>query len=488
MTLSRASRASLAVLVCFSANGCYLSHGAPSGADAGPRAVDPRRDTGPTPRDAGARADAAVPLPPTIDASLPPLDEPDVDPDGRPSDDPGADDWLDPPAPSGDPCCVVGDVVGLDDPTHQASVPVVAWASDSWGVAWADSSAPGLPGEPDHALFVRLDGDARPLMPRRTITGVGYPTALVYAPGRFAVGLHRTGWPPSYDTYLGVLDRNGGLVDVTAVPEIVSAVARFPLAHAWVAATRDGRAGAETAPVRLRAYDDALDATGDALELGSNRADHTIGLASLKSRVVALRATDEGVMQTTVGSATLEPVSEGLVLRAGTYLDERGGPHVGAMLAAAALRNTVVVVAMDRTDVWSAVFDPFVGAVTAGPTRVATSPSYGPFGAGADDVGDPVGACYSDGAGPYGGYVNVMGEGRRAIRTGPPAPDRIVFALLGPDGTLIGEPVTVASDLHYVAACAVASAGLDHYVVVFWNADWDGPRHSILAARVDVRR
>jgi hypothetical protein len=281
-------------------------------------------------------------------------------------------------------------------------------------------------------------------------------------------------------SYLGILTEAGALADVTVVPETATQVVRFPAAHAWVVATFLSTGGL-TVDVGLRAYDDALDEIGGAIPLGVSPPDRPLALVSVKSRIVALRATEDGIVQATFAGDALERVSEGALMRPGTYVDERGEPRVGAAIAATASRDTVVAVAMDRTNLSSVVFDPFSLAVTDGPTVLAQSPADGGHAIAADAIGGTLGVCYPDGAGPYGGYV---GEDR----AGPPDADSVRFALLGPDGARIGEPVTIATDLRYVAACAVAAAGRDRYVVVFWNAARDSRRHSILAAAVTVRR
>ena len=67
--------------------------------------------------------------------------------------------------------------------------------------------------------------------------------------------------------------------------------------------------------------------------------------------------------------------------------------------------------------------------------------------------------------------------------------DGLMFVLLGPDGTPLGEPVLVASGFRYVASCAVGAAGPDTYAVLWWASGGEPPaHHSILAARVTVRR
>lgn len=474
------------ILALASGTGCYLSHERPNDAGLGP----PRMDAGPpSARDLGpdVRLDGGS-LPPTIDASLPPIVEPDVPDGARPSDDPDASTWGDPPPTSGgDPCCTVGESVGLDDIANQAGNPVVAWNGATWGVAWYDQPPPGA-GRAG-AVFLELDATAHPLRPRVPIDGMGSTSALVWYGGRYLLAASPPGWRLPPPSFVGVLDRRGALADVTLVPETAKALARFPAAHAWAVATYEDT-GSETRPVRLRLLGDDLDAVGSAVELGEATVDTSVAIVALKSRLVALRVTEDGIVQHTFAGAGLAPISTGVALRSGTFLDEYGIPHVGQALAATGMRDTAVVVTMDRSDVWTVVFDPFADAVVAGPTRIAPSPAAGGLAVAADNAGGTLGVCYADGEGPYGGYVIGGGDpgDPRPPRFGPPDPDSIRFALLGRDGARIGAPVTVATNLRYVASCAVAAADADHYVVVYWNAARDAPRHSILAATVTVRR
>lgn len=373
------------------------------------------RDAGAAPPDTGPAWNGGPPL--TVDAALPPIDEPEVGPDERPSDDPGAGGWIDPPPASSNPCCDLGELVGLGDPTHQSFAPVVAWGGDAWGLAWAETSAPADdPSEPDHALFAELDADARPIAPPASVWGLGFPTALAYESGRYAIAAREPGRNPGPASYVGVLDPTGALVDFVAVDEFVHGVERYPAAHAWIALTA-------SRVTSLRRYDDALDPVGAPVELSENVGLYA-ELVALKSRLVAVLPAPDGVMHATFAGSELEPVSTGLLVRPGTYTSSGGFEVRGNASAATAMRDTVVAIAMDMTDVWSVVYDPFRDAVVSGPMRIARSPADG-----------------------------------------------------GPDEAPDGWP----------RQCAVAAAGRDHYVVAFWQ-NGGGPEHPIYARRVDVRR
>ncbi len=457
-SMARSFRSWTIPIIWIAIAGCYQSQNVLTTRDGG----------GSGPPDSGPAWNGGPP--PTVDAALPPIDEPEVGPDERPSDDPGAGAWMDPPV-SSNPCCEMGELVGLGDPTHQAFPPLVAWGGDAWGVVWAEQGAPADdPSEPDHVIFAQLGADARPIGAPTSVWGLGVPEALAYASDRYAIGARRPG-RAAMNSYLGLLGPTGALVDFVPVDEFVDAVARYPVAHAWVALTGSG-------PMSLRRYDDALDPVGAPIDVGEGFAIYS-GLVALKSRLVAVVPTLDGVMHATFGGSELVPVSNGLLVRPGTYTNASGFEELGLATAATAMRDTVVAVVMDGTDLWSVVYDPFFDAIVNGPTRVVRTPALDGLDVAGDPEGGTVGVCYVDGDGPYGGY-----------RDGTPQEStRIRFVLLGPDGTQLGTPVTIAdTEGLRPLSCAVAAAGRDAYVVAFWDR-WTFVDHfPIFARRVDVRR
>jgi hypothetical protein len=454
---------SIATAAVSCASGCYLAHGrdAPAASE---------RDASPGAADAGPGHDAGAPRTET-DAGAPPLppppplpdDEPDVGPDERPSDDPGAAEWLDPPRGFG-VCCEVGEVVGLDDVTRQGSPPRVAWDGTEWGVTWADQASPSPESAgPPRTLFRRLDADARPTIGAVTVDEVGAaPTAMAYGNHRFGV-VSVTGRFRHRPGRLFVIDRAGLIRDERAFPDRLGgvAIARHPAVHGWATvANGDDPEGDGTARAHLLVFDEAL-AELARRELEWVRTDGaSSAIVASKSVLVVASGQPSAVIRTYTG-ASIEEVDATDV-----------GP-LGTELAGAAFRDTAVFAARDygrgplRTIVW----DPFERRVVSPPQIVAPTRSGQGLGIAGDSVGGTLGICY-----PTGG-----GEGFRD-------PDALTFMLVGGDGAPIGAPVVIASGFRYVASCAVASAGLDMYVVAWWNAAPEEPRHSILAARVSVRR
>ena len=458
-TVKGASALSAAVAALGCMAGCYLSHGreAPSGrdSDAAPRAAD-----------SGSAVDAGAPV---LDAStppsppLPPLpdDEPDVGPDERPSDDPDADEWMDPPSGLGT-CCEVGEVVGLDDIERQASRPRVAWDGTEWGVTWGDQPAPSAGGLL-RLLFRRIDGDARPTIGMVTVDEAGAaPTAMAYGNHRFGITTvtGRTGPRPGR---LVVIDRDGRIRDERRFPDDLGGVAvtRHPAIHGWATvATESDPEGDSSTRAHLLVFDESL-AEITRQELESVHTD-TAGSAIVASKSVLVVASGEAstVIRTYRGPSIEE-------------VDVTDVGLLGPELAGAAFRDTIVFAGREfgRGPLRTVVWDPFERRVISPPQNIGPTRSGSSLSIAADSIGGTLGLCY-----PTGG-----GEGVRD-------PDALTFVLLGPDGAPIGAPVVVASGFRYVASCAVASAGPDTYVVAFWNAGWDSPRHSILAVRVGVRR
>jgi len=440
--------------------GCYLSHGR----DAPPA----ERDASRGPPDARSPARDAAPPIPASDAGAPPLpplpdDEPDVEPGERPSDDPSASEWTDPPSGSGS-CCVVGDVVGLDDITRQASPPQVAWDGAEWGVAWRDHFSPATTeGDPSRTMFRRLAAEARPAIEAVVVDSVGAsPTGMAYGNSRFGV-VTRTGRDGVEPGRLFVVDREGRLRDEAAFPSLFGGVAitRHRAVHGWatVATERDPEGDGRTR-AHLVVYDEALgEIARRALESLSTEGAAS-AVVSSKSALVVASGEPSAVIHTYVTTSIEE-------------IDATDVGPLGSELAGAAFRDTAVFAGRSyaRGPLRTVVWDPFERRVLSPPQIVAPTTSGQGLGIGADSIGGTLGVCY-----PTGGVDGIRDA------------DALTFFLIGPDGARIGEPVVIASGFRYVATCAVAAASRDTYVVVWWNASWESPRHSILAARVIVRR
>jgi hypothetical protein len=168
------------------------------------------------------------------------------------------------------------------------------------------------------------------------------------------------------------------------------------------------------------------------------------------------------------GSAMTWDDDDGVWYRKLVWPDVESGPEPSLVLPvtlthdaqtgsdAAGLDDTVAVVAMDGTAVWSAAVDNRSGEVTAGPTRI-----------GASDLDDRhpgllavqergfFAACWMTGVGPW-------GDG---------ATDGVRLRLLREDGTPLGAVFDVATDLSRACSCAVGWSGSEFVVIYFVGAE-----------------
>ncbi|MDQ3036228.1 MAG: hypothetical protein M3Y87_27755 [Myxococcota bacterium] len=453
--------------------GCYLFHGLDA------RSPDADPSPTPAPHDAGlpGRRDAGPPpTPMPIDGGPLPDDEPDVVPGERPSDDPSAGGWIDPPPAGSNPCCDVGEVIGLDDPERPTTRPVIAWNGREWGVAWQDEERTGAPDPAFRVRFRRLDRAARPTSAAADVPGVsGFPSALAWGGGRF--GLLTTAPEDARvvapSATLAVLDAEGRLVDwaPVAASEHGGALARYELAHGWAMATYRDIDGGGRGESRLVVYGGALDLRAER-SLGETRYhDHvSLAIVSMKSSLVVAQSRDDGIALRTFTGGTLDEGPSALFDAGLALAPPRGTGGAAGALGATRFRDTVVVAANGSDAIRVAVFDPYRGALLGSPAVVGTTTMSTSPGIGADDQGGTIGICYP---------TSVEGATE---------PNGIDFVLIGPDGARIGAPVTIADGLSFVTACAVGASGRDEYTVVFLVASWSSPRHSIRAARVRVRR
>ena len=395
------------------------------------------------PRDA-ARDAARDTRPP-----LPPSDEPDVEPGERPSDHPDADEWIDPPsAGDDDPCCEVGELVGVGEPGRRGSSPIVAWNGVEWGTAWFD----------ERVVFRRLDVNARPASELVVVpTPIGELGEMAYGNHRFAM----VRGEPSLGGVV-VVTRDGALLDDVPLPDGLAgrSIARFPLTHGWAAIGTRSLDGT-VALGEMIVFDEgfALVARHDLGLIQPGGFGFDPAVTSAKSVLVAATADpDRGTVVRTYGGRAVERQEQ-------VVAGELGGE-----LVATTLRDSVVVVG--RTDegvVRARVWDPFARTFRSDVVQLDRADGDQGLGVAADDRGGTIGVCHPKRLAP--------GEGN---------PDAVVFALLGPEGQPLGDPIVAGSGYDYVAACAVAAAGQDRYALLIWDAGHEAP--SIRAGLVRVRR
>lgn len=461
-----ALRLRLALILC--SVGCYEHHTVASGGAGDARASDagrrdaPRSDVGGV--DASTReggiADGGLRL---FDGAPFPDAEGPVAPGERPSDDPGAADWLPSPPASDDPCCTVGEIVGIDDPVDEVTMPVVAWNGSGWGVAWRDFEHV----EPHDLIGFRSISElAEPLGSVSLLDGiVGIPAGLAWGNGRYALLLTHG------SSMLVILDRDGLPRMARGFPRAYDgAVARYVIARGWVVATidEDEDAGEDRRHAHLELYDDALRRVGPSRELGPalNLDRWSIDLVDMRSRFVVLQAAPDGVWIRTYEGAGLAPVHEDL--RSMNFGAPRGGVPSASVLMGARLRDEVMTTFIEHGSLWSLSIDPWTNELGEPVSLVEIRHAYSPAIAGDDKIG-VAGICFVDGG------------------TADGNPEEVWFAAVNTSGQLVGAPVRIARGLDFAASCEVASGVAGEFFVIWWAASTSTPRHSVLGARVTLR-
>jgi hypothetical protein len=371
--------------------------------------------------------------------------------------------WSDPPPPSDQACCQAANLVGIDDPQHQASPPYVAWNGRGWAAAWEDQET----GRPTLRL---IGADALPTGALVPVPGQqAMPSALAFHGGRYALLAGHAPFTPETQGSITLLDGAGAVLVQKPLPmaDYGGAITRFPAANAWALATYHDLDGGVGGASRLVLYDDQLARTGPEIDLGRTLyADwRSIQIVALGDSLVVAQPTEQGIRVRAFTGASLLPGRSVMI-----------GPEPApaepvTAIGAAGLRGRFVLGAMDGQTVRVWVYDPAKGALVSGPVVIAQSTGERTPGMAADEAGGTVGICFPDGEVP-------------SMRDA----DTFRFAIVGPDGALRGQPITLAAGLRYAAGCSVAAGGRDEYVVTLWNAARDEPRHSILATRIRVRR
>jgi hypothetical protein len=390
---------------------------------------------------------------------------------------------VEPPPASRGSCCTLGPQMALDDPESQASPPSIAWDGASWAVAFSNF----LDHNRESPVIRLVQGDL-PGMRFDVAWPITRPTAIGYHDGVYALALvstdqsrwpedDRRGWAVAVDAQ-GMERASGTLEPMDGGAAVVRAIAL----GAWAFVVYDDRDGGRSGNARLVLLDEQMAPLAQQVLGIAIYGDYLpVTVLSLEDKVITVVPTAGGVqVRTFVGRALAEP-HPGLVVQAGTTtgpsvprgrdglpLDSPVGPV--ASIAAAVVRDRVVIAAMDRQTVRTWSYQPASGGLLAGPTVVGSS-TDNRLGIGGDSGGGSAGICFSVGHGPG----DASG---------------FQFALVGPDGSPRGLPVTIASGLRYAASCDVAAGVADEYLVALWNAgkDLGETRPSILATRVQVQR
>jgi hypothetical protein len=224
--------------------------------------------------------------------------------------------------------------------------------------------------------------------------------------------------------------------------------------------------------------DGAQDRVGG--DSGTQRASTPFEVLAFEDKIITMVPGADGLnIRSFVGRALAEP-EPGMVLDVGTTTDPRvligrdGTPDhdpVSAVssFAATLVRGSVVIATMNRRSVKTWSYDAASATIVSGPQVIGPTRFHEGLGIGGDDQGGSAGICFAAGDAPYDS-------------------DLLQFALVAPDGTPRGEPITIAQRLRYAAACDVASGHADEHLVALWNAGNISPPSGMLAARVHVPR
>lgn len=420
---------------CYDAHGRHLDEAGDP--DAGAHAeVDSGVDAGGSsgPRDGGSRSER--------DATIPHGE--------RPSEAPEAADWETPPEPRDGPCCeLVGDRIPLTDPGRLQGPADVAWNGDGWGIALART-----PDEQTELIEVTVDGRVRSSRVvaqydgevRNVALAAGLDSYGLWRPGEWRRGVR---WP-------------GVLVTVTDDP------APYPAHEMW-------ESGFGDLSYVLRGHRwllGSLHLGGDAdvvaditLFDGAARPLWTQTMEGPTDRIprsVALRSLGAVVLSHDTEGVSVQAVDESGPIGGPTHLMD-SNPDRRHWIAAAALRDHVVVARLDGTELATAVFDPFSGTIASPERSLFTTPSQSELDAAGTDKRGFVAICYPDNDGPATGS-------HRARRD----PTRVMIALVGGDGELLARPVRVAENDGPIGGgfhCAVGIHG-DRIAVAYWD-QWD---------------
>lgn len=364
---------------------------------------------------------------------------------------------------SNEACCEVGPLFGLDDVASQGGVPSIAWNGTEWMVTWAD-----FDGQLKHWRPVsrRVPVDPGKEDGRVKIDMLNQPTSIAFGTQTYGLVLAPQTIPArdNFVSRLAMLDMSGNLAKAVTLDSASEggAIARYAPVAGWAVLTYDKGPNGVTPQSQLRLFNDQLEALPGSIQLDEiQEADwrpfEVIGFAD---RVTTVQGQGfRSVIRTFVGAGLTEPFAPRWINAHSTM----GAAKVGAKVFIAAQVHNIIETTL---------YDPQTG-VSQGGRKVSASSGHTTLGVSGDDVGMSAGVCFP--------YENRPGMNADSLR----------FLVMDSETNMpVGKTVTIAENLQYVAACAVAAGPKDEYLVVFWNADKDlnERRHSIVATRVRVRR
>jgi hypothetical protein len=393
-----------------------------------------------------------------------------------------------PPPRSNGPCCTVGTHLALnpEDNGRSGMPPHAVWDGARWAVAWTD-----FQGRQASSLE-ELDLQQQTVI--RFIDDGALGALLRLHRGETTWGIAHTRTPQNSDRYLVASNRWGSAVDLfnrrmkdhtmrivaldsggaqTAAGVIDAAssgvsMVRSSALRAWAVASYDlGENIYGSAHLRL--LGDDLKPVGDPVNLGQSMW-NVPTVHSLEDHVVTVVTAADGVhVRTFVGRNLSEPHPE-VVIEVGNLIDPIVGQNPVSHVAAALIRDHVVVAAVNREALRTWTYRPATGSLTAGPNVVAMTISEHSLALAGEDNGGSVGICYA------------------ADARYPGQPGGLKFVAVGPDGEPRGQPVDLVPIAPEFPSCNVAAGGLDEYLVTLGGQLAGRDPHVLFATSVRVQR
>ncbi len=392
-----------------------------------------------------------------------------------------------PPPRSNGPCCTVGTHLALnpEDNGRSGMPPHAVWDGGRWAVAWTDH-----PGG-QTSSWVELDLQQQTVI--RFVEDGALGALLRLHRGETTWRIAHTRTREDSDRYLVASNRwgsaaalfsrqkdhtmrlvavdSGGAQTAAGVIDAASSgvsMVRSSALRAWAVASHD--LGQDIyGSAHLRLLGDDLKPVGDPVNLGQSLW-NVPTVHSLENQVVTVVTAADGVhVRTFVGRSLAEPHPE-VVIEVGNLIDPIVGQTPVNHVAAALVRDQVVVAAVNREALRTWTYRPATGSVTAGPHVVATTISEGSLALAGENNGGSAGICYA---------VDARYPGQ---------PGGLKFVAVGPDGEPRGQPVDLVPTAPEFPSCNVAAGGLDDYLVTLGAQLAGRSPHVLFATSVRVQR
>jgi hypothetical protein len=397
---------------------------------------------------------------------------------------------LPPPLRSNEPCCALGArlAVDLGEEKHQALSASAAWDGARWAVTWGDftygqnSLVDDLPAWHQTAVRFIEDGAAGASFRVRQLGSE--PSGIAHHPSpregdRYLIAFNRL-WVSPLDREVDHTTRivavnASGVEQAAGVVQHASrgvSLAHSPALRALAVGALDrGRDSYASGGVILLDQE-TLQPIREGIPLGQALGWYgkTVTALALEDKVVTVVLAADGVhVRTFVGRGLDEPHPE-VVIPVGNQVDPRLSSLPVDAMAAAVVRDRVLVAALNRETLRTWTYRPAMGAVTAGPLIVDVTSNGHSLAMAGESVGGTAGIC-------YGVEARYAGQ-----------PGGLRFVGVGPDGEPRGKPVELVPIGEMMLSCGVAAGKQDEYLVTLDSNIDPQTGHSLFAQTVRVQR